>query len=179
MATIRPAPTVGRVGQHLKVALIAWTALSLVLVIVFPKGTWPFALFIAAVPVGLILNEVVRPRGAQRFQLKGYPPFNASIASHTMAIDTDTDRLWVCDRQGRRYVFDKSELAEWTHRWTVNRNFWGRSFYRENRIELRTRNLQVPSVIVPFGRYRDWTGANKNYAMAVEWTDRLSVFVNG
>lgn len=179
MDTLMPSHPRGRVGRHLKVALIAWAFLSLILVVIFPKGTWPFALFVAAVPVGLVFNEMIRPRGAARYQIKGHPPFVPAFGADTIAIDTETDRVWLRDNRGKRYIFNRSDIAGWTHHWTVDRNFWGHSFFRENTLEIRTRDMATPTVVIAFHRYRDWTGANRNYRQAMEWKDRLSIFING
>lgn len=162
-----------------KHALIAWAVLSVVLTLWFPPGNWAFAMFIAAIPVAVVVNALAKPRGAQRYQIKGADPFVPAFASDTIALDTENQKVWLWDVRGKRHIFERSQLAEWTHHWTISRNMWGHSFHRENRLEIRTRSLDTPTVVIAFARNRDWTGSNRNYQDAVEWKDRLSVFVNG
>lgn len=179
MSASSPLPPRSRLGQQLIIALIAWVVLWIAFIPFFPRHGWMYALAAAGIPVALVFAKVRQPRGAARYQIKGHPPFNPAFGADTIALDTQHQTLWVRDIRGNRYIFDRAQIAEWTHHWSISRNAWGHSFHRENRLEIRTRSLDTPTVIIAFRRYRDWTGSNKNYRAAVEWKDRLSVFVNG
>jgi hypothetical protein len=108
----------------------------------------------------------------------GATPFTPTHSDRNIAIDTTTDPVWIRDNHGKTWIFHKSQLRAWKqhcHEWR-NTAF---TFRERNLIEISVADLDHPTPRVKFDRYSDKFGNQRNHAAAIEWTDRLTAFING
>lgn len=108
----------------------------------------------------------------------GQDPLTPTHADLNIALDAKSGRVWVRDEKGKRHILHRQEIREWEHRWTNHANAIA-VFHKHNYMELRTTNLDCPTVRLRFDRYMDGLNWRRNYEAGVAWQARLTTFING
>ena len=101
--------------------------------------------------------------------------FVSDYRHDNIAINSQTGKLWVRDRDGRSAVLDKADILRWNLAFTSLG-----VIHTQNRIEIHARDLNRPMWSIPFNRHGDtWKwNARKNYAEAEEWNSRLTTWLH-
>jgi hypothetical protein len=95
--------------------------------------------------------------------------FMPSFKHEKIALDTNNNQLWVKPMTGKPMVIARGDILGWNHEWVDAHNAFGMLFHVKNRIVLRIRNLEKPTVTVNFGRA---------HLTAKEWQARLTNWIN-
>lgn len=132
-------------------------------------------LIIGVGAVVLLITKTRRNDGG--YNVPGAIPFTPTHADQNIAIDTNSGRIWLRDEKGRVWIFHKSAVRTWKHHWTEWRN-QAFTFREKNYIEICVDDLDRPTHRVPFDKFSDKFGNQRNHTTANEWSDRLTTFIN-
>ena len=134
-----------------------------------------------------LLGAAVVLLGWRFMSAGGKPPvpagFDASFWNKNIALDTTTGALWVRDKSGITATLQREEVVGWEMQ---NSNFSSQAVVgprvtpMDNRLLIKTKNLQRPVWTVPFNAHTSLTGGGNhaNHRELKDWYERLNAFYN-
>jgi hypothetical protein len=152
---------------------VLFIAIAFVLHITMPPLAVLFGshMFIAWVICSGVTGMLLRNVKLPSFGQSKAPPgdFVTTFKHENIKLDAENNQLWVKPMLGKPMMIPRDDILAWEHEWVDTRNAMGMLFHVKNRIVLRIRNLEKPTVTVNFSRA---------HLTAKEWQARLTNWIN-